>query len=287
MLTMPWIALGSMLLAGAVIILILVWFWRVATGDAPLIKHWWNRLLQQPRMQILLVSFAPQVSFIKARLSPQHFLGLHLTVGILVLALAGLLFGLIADHVVSGDRLTRIDSHIAEWLHMHSTPVLTKCLLILTHLHDPIVLSLIVALITLYLVWKKCWYGILTLLLVVEGGMLINLLAKHFFQRARPTFDEPLVILTTYSFPSGHVAATTLFYGALAAMLISQKPPWHRAIYILTAAFVMVVLVAFSRLYLGAHYLSDVMAAFLEAIAWLALCLTAIHTYRVYHKINS
>jgi undecaprenyl-diphosphatase len=46
----------------------------------------------------------------------------------------------------------------------------------------------------------------------------------------------------------------------------------------------MVILVAFSRMYLGAHYLSDVLAAFLEAMIWIVLCLTSIHNYRVYHS---
>ena len=238
------------------------------------------------RLRSLFKRFAPQPSFIKARLSPQNFLGLHLTVGLLVTVCACLLFGLIAENVMSGDALTIVDAQIAHWLHARSTPVLTQCLLILTHLHDPIVISFIVVFIALYLIWKKRWYNALTVLLVVQGGMLLNLLAKHMIQRARPTFEQPLIILTTYSFPSGHVAASTVFYGVLAALLISQTSSWSRAICIFLIAFFMVILVAFSRMYLGAHYLSDVLAAFLEGIAWLVLCLTAIQTYCVYQETN-
>jgi len=238
------------------------------------------------RMRSLFKRFALQRSFIKARLSAQNFLGLHLTVGLLVTVCACLLFGLIAENVMSGDALTIVDAQIAHWLHARSTPVLTQCLLISTHLHDPIIISFIVVLIALYLIWKKRWYNALTVLLVVQGGMLLNLLAKHMFQRARPTFEQPLIILTTYSFPSGHVAANTVFYGVLVALLISQTSSWSRATCIYLIAFFMVILVAFSRMYLGAHYLSDVLAAFLEGIAWLALCLTAIKTYRVYQETN-
>ncbi|MGP1717381.1 MAG: phosphatase PAP2 family protein [Methylophilus sp.] len=210
-------------------------------------------------------------------------LRLHLTVGILVLAVAGLLFGLIAANVVSGGALTIIDVQLAQWLHTNSTPALTEILLVVTHLHDPLVISPVAILIALYFIWKKQWYAMWAVVLGIQGGMLLNLLAKQAFHRARPSFDDPLVTLTTYSFPSGHVVASTVFYGVLVALLISQTRSWRRAVYILMTAFAMVVLVAFSRMYLGAHYLSDVLAAFLEAIAWLALCLMAVQSYRVHH----
>lgn len=223
---------------------------------------------------------------IKARFSARGFPGLHLTVGIVVLAIAGLLFALVAGHVVNGGALAIIDVQLAQWLHEHSRPRLTQCLLALTHLHDPIVISVVAALITLYFIWKKRWYAALAVLLVVQGGMLLNLLAKQAFHRARPSFENPLVTLTTYSFPSGHVVASTVFYGVLAALLISQTTSWRRACCIALTVLAMVVLVAFSRMYLGAHYLSDVLAGFLEAIAWLALCLTAIQAYRGYHATD-
>ena len=218
--------------------------------------------------------------------SKQGFLGLHLTLGITVLLAAGLLFASIAENVVIGGALTVIDTQFAQWLHAHNTPAVTNFLLVITQLHDPITISFMVALLALYLIWKKWWYGVWCVLLVVPGGMLLNLLIKQQFQRTRPSFEHPLVMLTTYSFPSGHVAATTLFYGVLAALLIyqntTQKPAWKRTACILLITFAMIMLVAFSRLYLGAHYLSDVLAAFLEAIVWLTFCLTVIQTYRLY-----
>ena len=285
--TIPWTVRGSVIFVVAVVIIYaIVWILLNITRHELVVKIWWIHLLQHPRMQSLLIRFAPQLLFIKARLSPQGFLGLHLTVGTVALIVAGLLFVIIAENVVSGDAFSIVDAQIAQWLHAHSTPVMTQCLLILTHLHDPVTISFMVALLASFLIWKKRWCEVLTVLLVVLGGMLLNLLIKQAFQRARPTFDQPLVMLTSYSFPSGHVAATTLFYGVLAALLISQTYTYSRAVLILLLAFSMVIMVAFSRMYLGAHYLSDVLAAFLEGIAWLALCLTTIHTYRLYHEIK-
>lgn len=215
-------------------------------------------------------------------LAPKYF-GLYFKVGVLVFIISILLFGVIAKNVMSADALTIIDVQLSHWLHSQSSPGVTQCLLILTHLHDPITISFMVTFIAFYLIWKKKWYELLTVLTVVPGGMLINLLVKQVFERARPSFEHPLVMLTTYSFPSGHVAATTLFYGAIAALLISETTTRSRAIYILLIAFVMVIVVAFSRMYLGAHYLSDVLAAFFEAIAWIALCLIAFKCSKIYH----
>ena len=212
----------------------------------------------------------------------RNFLDYDWVAGILVLAIAVVLFAVIAENVVNDGGLTKIDSDLAQWLHANHTAMLTQCLLLLTHLHEPIALSVVAALLTLYLIWKKHWYAMWAVLLGVQGGMLLNLLAKQMFQRARPSFENPVITLTTYSFPSGHVVASTVFYGVLAALLISQTLSRRRAACILVAALTMIVLVAFSRMYLGAHYLSDVLAAFLEAIAWLALCLTAIQACGVY-----
>lgn len=217
--------------------------------------------------------------------SSRDCLRLPVKVGILVFVMAALLFVLIASHVVAEGALTQTDIQLAQWLHAHHTPMLTQGLLLFTHLHDPIVISVVAGLIALVMIWKKHWVAMWAFLLGVQGGMLLNLLAKQAFHRARPSFDDPLVTLTTYSFPSGHVVASTVFYGVLAACVIPQ-PSKGRAVWMLLGALAMIMLVAFSRMYLGAHYLSDVLAAFLEGVAWLALCLVMIQTYRLYGKKN-
>lgn len=264
MVTAPWLIAGSIFLAVAgIMILMLVWMWRMIT-------------LYQP-----VISNTPLFTHSEERYSSRDYQRLR-RLGFILLASAGTLFALIAENVVNAGALTIVDQEIAQWLHAHSTTMLTQCLLIITHLHDPWVLSPVAGIITLYYIWKKRWYAALSVFLVVQGAMLLNLLAKHAFQRARPTFDDPLITLATYSFPSGHVVASTVFYGTLVALLIFQKPALHRAIYILPIAFAMVILVAFSRMYLGAHYLSDVLAAFLEAMIWMVLCLTSTYNYRDY-----
>jgi undecaprenyl-diphosphatase len=103
---------------------------------------------------------------------------------------------------------------------------------------------------------------------------------KLAFHRTRPQFDDAVSALTTYSFPSAHVAGATMFYGLLAAYMVTRIAQWRWRVLIVLCAFLIVVMIALARVYLGAHFLSDVLGAFAEGIAWLALCLTALHTLR-------
>lgn len=220
--------------------------------------------------------------FAAARFSPQEEFGLHLTLGVLALLLAMAGFARIAGAVVGGAPITALDLQLANWLHAHAhdSPLLRTVLLGVTHLHStPGVLSL-TALAGWWLVRRDARHWMLTLVAAVPGGMLLNVAMKHTFERARPHFGEPILTLSTYSFPSGHTVAATLLYGVLACYLARQARGWQARAAIVAAACMMVLLVAASRLYLGAHYLSDVLAGMAEGCAWLAICVTGVATLR-------
>ena len=117
------------------------------------------------------------------------------------------------------------------------------------------------------------------LLGAVPGGAAITVRMKKVIARTRPQIESPRLMLTAYSFPSGHPSASTLFDGVLAALLGPRIRLWRWRALVCMGALCLVALVAFSRLYLGAHFLSDVLAGFAVGVAWLALCLTATHTF--------
>jgi membrane-associated phospholipid phosphatase len=153
-------------------------------------------------------------------------------------------------------------------------------MLFVTHWHQQAGILLMTLLLALHLRARRANYWLLALMLAVPGGMLLNVLLKYTFQRARPRFDEPLLTLASYSFPSGHTSGAMLFYGLLAAYLVCTLPrPGARAA-VLGLATLMVALVALSRVYLGVHYLSDVLAGIAFGGAWFAVCITVISTLR-------
>lgn len=214
--------------------------------------------------------------FVAARLSPEGEFGLYLTIGLAMILLAGLAFGELAEDVVDGDTITVLDVRLAHWFHMRATPGFTRLMFFITHWNGIVGSAIMGALLALWLWRRQAHYWLIVCLIAVPGGMLLNVALKNLFRRARPSFDEPLVNLVTYSFPSGHTAAATVFYGLLACYLLRGATSWRRRTAVAAAAAGMVALVALSRMYLGAHYLSDVLAATLESCAWLAVCITAV-----------
>lgn len=144
-----------------------------------------------------------------------------------------------------------------------------------TDLHDPWVLGPLTAALSAFACWRgqRRWAAVA--LLSVPGVLLLNLALKHLFARARPDAAEALVLLHTYSFPSGHAAGAAAFHALWCAWAMTRlRSPATRAAAVATA-LVAVMLVALSRLVLGVHYLSDTVGGALEALAWLCACLLA------------
>ena len=218
------------------------------------------------------------MSFLRERLSPDGYLGLHLTLGLAVILLAAIVFAYIAKGVLERDNLILLmDQHLMQWLQAQATADRTAFFFFITHWHNTLGILVMATLLALWLAHKRSWCWVLRVLLSVPLGMLLNVLLKGIFQRQRPVFDQPLVTLLTYSFPSGHTAGATLLYGVLAAWLLTVlQRQWHAPVVVLAAS--MVALVAVSRVYLGAHYPSDVLAAMASSTAWLAVVLTSVNT---------
>ena len=222
----------------------------------------------------------PLLESIRARLSAGGYFGFQLIGGGLAILVAGWTFGEIAEHVVRGAPLTQLDAEIATWFHVNAIPRITDLMLFLSAINGVGAICVSGALFAIVLALRREWFWLLYLALALPGGFLLNMLTKAAFQRQRPSFDDPLVTLSSYSFPSGHTMGATLFYGTLAAFLVPRVRTRVARLAIVCAAIMMIVLVASSRVYLGAHYLSDVLAAVAEGVAWLALCLIAVATLR-------
>ena len=187
------------------------------------------------------------------------------------------LFLTIAWDVETHAELVLIDARVATWLHEHASVPLTKVMLVITHVHGEIGLIVLAVAFAAILWRKRERYWLMTLGLAVPGATLLNQLLKHAYERARPHFDDPLISVGSYSFPSGHTAGATAFYLVLAAFLVSRTYDRGHRMAIVIGSVVAVMLVAYSRMYLGAHYLSDVVAAASSTAAWVVLCLSFVH----------
>lgn len=193
------------------------------------------------------------------------------------LVVAGWIFLALAWDVRTHQSIVVTDAEVANWLHRHGSPRLTRIMIWVSTLNSTVALAAWSAIFALVLARLREWYWMLTVFLAMAGGLALNVLLKDAFERARPHFDDPWVTLSTYSFPSGHTAGATLFYGVVAAFVVSRLHEWHARIACVVIAVLLVAFVAFSRIYLGAHYLSDVMAAACSSTVWLVVCLSGVH----------
>lgn len=209
-----------------------------------------------------------------------RFLSLSLLSGILIFGLITLTLGGISQDFANGQPLTVIDAQLNAWLHNNRAPSLTKAMLVSTFFGSTGAVSCIAVAFGLYLIWKRRFAWLAVVVSTVFGGMLLNRLLKYAFHRPRPYFYDPILTLTGYSFPSGHTMMATALYGVLAAYLFTTTVDWRRRLLVVVAAALLIGLVGFSRMYLGAHYLSDVLAAMGEGLAWLSLCLIVVSSFQ-------
>ena len=202
---------------------------------------------------------------------------LRLVLGASVLMAAAWLFGAIAEDVVHQDApLGTIDVNVAAWLHARATPAWTSVMSVVSDFGAPLTDIVIASVVALLLLWKRARSWLLALVLAVPGGALLNVIIKHLIHRHRPIFEDPIQTLTSYSFPSGHAMGSTLLYGILAAIVIAYVRDRRLCVLAVASAASVVAMICFSRIYLGLHYLSDVVAGFLAGVIWLGACLAAV-----------
>ena len=175
----------------------------------------------------------------------------------LLLAFCLAVLALLALQVRMHGPMLELDQEASSFFALHRQPTVTALMLAVSTVHQTVYVLAATALVAVGCAWRRDWRAAGSLL-VVPTGMLLNVGLKNLFQRARPAWEDPLVHLATYSFPSGHAVASTVFYGMLCALVFARtRSPLRRGL-ALAGAVVMVLLVCCSRVYLGAHYPSDV-----------------------------
>jgi len=133
---------------------------------------------------------------------------------------------------------------------------------------------LLVGMILLFLK-RKDKLASLFFFLVVAGGGLVNSLLKNLFERERPNVNR-LIEIDGFSFPSGHSMGSMLFYGFLVYLLFRSKQRMQRKIGLGILLCIIILLIGISRIYLGVHYPSDVLAGFIAGFIWLSICIIVL-----------
>jgi len=217
-----------------------------------------------------LVSKHPSFfQFIKKRLDGSNFSGLPLTLLVLAFVYVLSLFGGIVEGIITSDPIVAADTSIANLLTVFRSADLTKVFLWITLLGKwQIVLGFAISAIGVLWIRRKCAY-IAPLLLMIIGSGIFTQLGKIAFHRPRP--KVALYTEYSFSFPSGHAAIAVAFYGFLTYIILRNVKQWKRKVDIFFIGVLVMLLIGFSRLYLGVHYVSDVWGGYLIGALWLII----------------
>ena len=232
------------------------------------------------------------VAFIVLRFIARHAHNAYATFGIFVLAgtviaIAGTwAFAELAGHVNSGSTQA-FDDAVLQWLGQHRTKSLDAFMLDVTSLGTSSVVAMVVGVAALFLWLNKHKHSAVLLLVSTAGGVLLNNLLKLGFGRPRPDVIPWATTATFYSFPSGHAMSATVVYSTV-AYLAGRLQRTHRArLAVAGLATLVVAIICLSRLYLGVHYPSDVLAGIIIGLAWAGFCMATLEVIQLYARRNA
>lgn len=191
-----------------------------------------------------------------------------LTVAMLALAA----FAKLAEEVLESE-FKSFDRAVLVWVGHHVHPSWTPFVMQLSSLGTPLGITLLGTLFGVGLLARRRTWDAATLLVVLFGGSALTVGLKALFRQPRPQVFPPLSVEASYSFPSGHALLSLCFFGFLGFWVVAQSPrTWWRW---LAGALIasVAVLISLSRLYLGVHWPTDVVAGNLVALFWLSSCL--------------
>ncbi len=166
------------------------------------------------------------------------------------------------------------DTTVLVKVHQWANPVLDRVMVSLTRLGDPEFVVVVIALSFGLLLWRRQRTEATVLTIACLGALVLNQGLKLFFAKPRPQLWTPLIPETSFSFPSGHALGSLVLYGFLAYLLAIEFPKSSHWIYSFTG--VLVTAIGISRLYLGVHWVTDIVAGYAVGFLWLMVCITLL-----------
>ena len=195
-------------------------------------------------------------------------LSLSLSIGLATAIVTLIFFGWLADEALEGDARAFDDATRAA-VHQLASPLLTAIMRGLSFVGSTIALSVGTVFVVIRFAMRKWTREARLFAITMIGAGLLNITLKLAFKRPRPAPFFNLSPPESYSFPSGHSLTSAVFFGALAAILTARikSRRVRAAIWIVCTA--MFLLIGLSRIYLGVHYTTDVIAGFAAALIWI------------------
>jgi membrane-associated phospholipid phosphatase len=248
------------------------WLTRHPSRQPPVIEH----PTSNPLAPVGIRLHERLVASLVRSVGPRIALGLLLIGSLLAVLGVGWILGTIVQDLLGRSQSPLVDGPVQQFFASHRESQLTAAMRLVTYLGDSSKLTKLTLLIGLLWWWRTRNPGPLVLLTgAYIGARIIATTVKVLTHRPRPPAEQALDTFTRFAFPSAHVTYATVIYGALALLLVasSSRHGW-RTLILATATFI-IALVGLSRMYLGAHWLTDVLGSMILGAAWL-WCLVAV-----------
>ena len=217
---------------------------------------------------------------------PTRYVALHMILGLVATA-AILAFVVIAEEVVAGREIAAFDLAFADALRHNTSPRWQQVFRIITAFGSTgLLLALSTAVAGALLLGR---HRVLAVgwMIGQAGGALLNVMLKNAVARTRPEFADAFLSTPSWSFPSGHAMSTFVFCGLGAYILVRFTRSWTTFAAVVAVAFAWCLVMGFTRLYLGVHFVSDVVAGLIAATAWVAVCVSGIEVALRRNKSNA
>ncbi|WOD40221.1 phosphatase PAP2 family protein [Nodosilinea sp. E11] len=203
------------------------------------------------------------------------------TVGVLWLGFCLLLLlGLaeLADEVLEQESFL-LDEATLLWINQFTHPWLDRVMLAATRLGDPSTVVPLACIGFSLLLWRREWRVATLFAIACTGGAVLSIGLKLFFSKPRPQLWPQLITEHTYSFPSGHALGSMVLYGFSSYLLVQYFPQWRGLIYGL--ATLLIGAIGLSRIYLGVHWPTDVLAGYAIGFLWISGCIALLKLKQV------
>lgn len=221
---------------------------------------------------------SPQIAGPEAAPKPAPLFGAAILACLGAAVLALFLFAWLGNEMLQGDT-RHFDEIIREWVHSYASPGMTRLMNAISLLgYNVLIVELVIAFaVFARLRWRR---AALWLTVAMGGSFVLDLTLKYIYHRTRPTAYFG-VAPHSYSFPSGHALCSFCFYGVLAGLLSARTKPLAWRLLIWFAAAALVIAIGLSRIYLGVHYPSDVVAGYLAATVWVGTVIVLDHVRKM------
>lgn len=270
---------------GAILIFIIIWWFikRFVVQFGQLIgrvilsfaRSFKDAFVQNPYVKRFSSRFPKLTDWLAVRVSKETFTGLPLTLLSLgFLYILGIFMGILED-IVNSETIVEIDHRVENLLYIFRHESVTQLFLWITALGEPLlwICGAISVSIILWLMHKH--RQMLGFWITIIGAALSTYIGKILVHRDRPSGTN-VYTEESFSFPSGHAAMSTVFYGFLIYFYLLSGKSWKQKINAFFAGSLIIILISFSRLYLGVHYVSDVLGGITLGLLWLIIGITCI-----------